>query len=228
MQRDSHARETVVMVHGLWMTGLEMIPLQRHLERCGFACHRFHYPSVAHSPADNARRLDAYVRSLGVSRVHFVTHSLGALVVRYLFHLAPMQPPGRIVMLGPPLSGSVAARRLSQWRWGRWILGRSFKGGLDGDLPRWHGGRPLGVVAGTRPLGLAHCLLHVLRPPHDGVVELAEACPDWVGHCYRVRHGHLFMLFARDTAQAVCSFLRKGRFPAWQASEGRPGGAHVS
>ena len=202
----------VVLVHGLWMTGLEMLPLQRRLERCGSPCRRFRYASARRSVRENAQRLHAFVQALGARRVHFVTHSLGGLVVHHLFDLSPSQPPGRIVMLGPPLRGSAAARRLRQWRWGRWLLGASYERGLDGRLPRWHGSRVLGVVAGTRPLGAGSLILRALRRPNDGVVEVAEACAPWVGHCCLLPHTHLTLLFARDVARAVCGFLRDGRF----------------
>ncbi len=208
----SREGEVVVLVHGLWMTGLELVPLQRRLERCGFACRRFRYASVRRPVRENARRLAAFLRGLEARRVHFVTHSLGGLVVYQLFDLAPIQAPGRIVMLAPPLAGSRAAGKLWRWRLGRRLLGRSFEGGLDGRLPRWHGSRVLGVVAGTRPVGAGSLLLRALEPPNDGVVEVREACPEWVQHCCLLPHTHFTLLFAADAAAAVCDFLWHGRF----------------
>ncbi len=209
----SDGTHAVVLVHGLWMSGLELLPLQRRLEHRGFVCHRFRYRSARRSVRENAERLLAFVRALDAGHLHFVTHSLGGLVVHHLFDLAPRQPPGRIVMLGPPLRGSAAAHRLRQWSWGRWLLGASYAHGLDGRLPRWHGGRALGVIAGTRPIGAASLLLRALEPPNDGVVAVREACAPWVRHCCRLPHTHFSMLFARDTAEAACAFLRRGRFP---------------
>ena len=44
MEQKSSAA-TVILVHGLWMTGLELHWLGRQFERCGFAVRYFRYSS---------------------------------------------------------------------------------------------------------------------------------------------------------------------------------------
>ena len=65
----------------------------------------------------NAAALQVFLRTLPAGTVHLVAFSLGGLVVRALFHFYPQQHPGRIVTLGTPHNGSLAAQRLVRWRW---------------------------------------------------------------------------------------------------------------
>jgi len=59
------------------------------------------------------------------SKVHFVTHSLGGILLRqYLAHHSISKLElGRVVMLAPPNHGSLVVDSLRRRAWGRWILG---------------------------------------------------------------------------------------------------------
>ena len=64
------ANEQVVLVHGLWMHGALMRWMARRIARAGYTVHRYTYPSVRMSLAENARRLAAFCQTLGARRVH--------------------------------------------------------------------------------------------------------------------------------------------------------------
>ena len=72
--------ETIILIHGLWMSGIVMLPQQRMLARRGFAVRRFSYPSMRQGLQHNARMLSQFVASTGNGNIHFVGHSLGGLV----------------------------------------------------------------------------------------------------------------------------------------------------
>jgi len=93
------ANETVVLVHGLWMNGVDMTLLRKRLQKAGFLTHQFSYPSVARSPRENARALNTFLTDIDAEVVHFVCHSLGGIIVRRLLHEYPEQRPGRFVTL---------------------------------------------------------------------------------------------------------------------------------
>ena len=57
------APRTVILVHGIWMTGDDLRLLRRRLGRGGRRCRIFRYASLRRSPADNARRLRAVAES---------------------------------------------------------------------------------------------------------------------------------------------------------------------
>ncbi|APZ43388.1 esterase/lipase family protein [Acidihalobacter ferrooxydans] len=207
-------REVVVTLHGLWMTGLEMTLLRRRLRACGYIVHPFAYRSLLRSPADNARRLARFVDGLDADVVHFVAHSLGGLVLLHLFEQAPLQRPGRAVMLGTPVLGSAAARHAVNNPLLRPVaLGRSVQRGLLGGAPAWHGARELGMVAGTRGgMGMGRVFGAPLPPPHDGTVCVQETRAAWITAHLSVPYGHFGLLYAPPVAEAVCRFLRTGAF----------------
>ena len=204
------AQEVVVLVHGLYLHGLAMWPLASRLQRAGFEPVIFSYPSVRLPPAENARALAQRVAALTSTRVHFLAHSLGGIVIRHLFHQFPDQPPGRVVTLGAPHQGSVTASHLQRRGLG-FTLGLSTEQGLLGELPPWPADRELGSIAGTLNVGLGR-LLSAVSGPADGTVLVAETrLPGMRDHiCLPV--SHTGMLFAPAVAVQACAFLATGRF----------------
>ncbi|SFM50120.1 Alpha/beta hydrolase family protein [Ectothiorhodospira mobilis] len=205
-------REAVVCLHGLWMTGLEMGLLCRRLRGEGFAVHRFRYSSILASPRVNAARLDAFLQSLDADVIHLVAHSLGGIVVLHLFHHHPVQKPGRIVMLGTPVSGSRVAAALASTPLTRWVLGRSIQGGLLGDAPRWKGIRELGMIAGSRGMGMGRLMGKGRKARGDGTIAVEETRISGLQAHLTVPCSHFGLLFSRPVARAVAAFLRAGTF----------------
>ena len=185
--------------------------LRWRLNASGFATQRFSYPTVRNDIATNAARLQQFLAGLDADTVHFVGHSLGGLLILRLFEDFPEQRPGRIVLLGTPYAGSATAHNLARRDWGRRLLGRSVEQALLGDGPRWRGGRDLGVIAGTKPVGMG-LLVGELPEPNDGTVSVAETqgMPGAVSFIHPSSHSSL--LFSAEVAQRVSRFLRSGRF----------------
>ncbi|MEN8130152.1 MAG: alpha/beta hydrolase [Pseudomonadota bacterium] len=205
-------REAVVLVHGIWMPGWEMVVLRRRLEACDYTCHQFRYHSVGYSPQRNALRLAAFLSTIEADIIHLVAHSLGGIVVLHLFERDPMQRPGRILLLGTPLNGSSLARRLYGIPLTRPLLGKSVRRGLLGDVPPWKGGRELGMIAGSRSIGSGALLFGGLERPNDGTVALSETRSSVLDAHLTVPHSHMGMLLSSRVAKAACSFLRTGEF----------------
>ena len=205
--------EAVVFVHGVWMTGAEMAVLRHRVRDCGYRVYQFRYPSLRKPPRENARALNAFLRRIDAPVVHLVAHSLGGIVVLHLFDRYPDQKPGRVVLIGTPVRGSETAREMARHPWLRPLLGQSVQQGLLGDAPRWREDRDLGIIAGTRGLGIGQVLTAGRLPkPNDGTVELAATETLGVTDRLELPHGHNALLFVKATAEAVCRFLRTGRF----------------
>jgi pimeloyl-ACP methyl ester carboxylesterase len=211
METMNENQERVVLVHGIWMTGLEMFFLRRRMRACGFEIERFHYASLGRTPVENAALLADFIRGLGAERLHLVAHSLGGIVLMHLFDRFPDLPPGRVVLLGSPVQGSGVARRLSRLPLLRHCLGRSIQLGLLGDVPPWQGGRELGVIAGTGGIGIG-TLVGGLERPSDGTVAVAETRLAAARDYCDLPASHTGLLFSSKVADAVCCFLKSGHF----------------
>ncbi len=206
-------RETVVLVHGIWMRGGSLFLLQSRLRECGFDCRAFTYRSVRRSAANNADRLQAFLAGIDADIVHLVGHSLGGIVILHLFERHPRQPPGRVVFLGSPVRGSAVARRGAQHAVSRLVLGESLRGALCGGTPPWRATRPLGIVAGTRSIGIGR-VLGGLRGPNDGTVAVCETRVAEAADSVELPVSHSGMVASRRVAAQVCAFLKSGRFDA--------------
>jgi pimeloyl-ACP methyl ester carboxylesterase len=205
--------ETVILVHGIWMTGLELQLLAWRLRRCGYRTGVFRYPSLRRTLAQNAVRLVERVEQQGNATVHLVGHSLGGLVILQALQDHPGLIQGRAVLLGSPVNGSVIAQRLHKYRISRCLIGRSGDGALLGGGPRWGGWQALATIAGTRSVGIGR-LLGGFDETSDGTVALSETQLDGEHEAITVSSTHFGLLFSRPVARAVCGFLRTGRFPA--------------
>lgn len=203
--------ELVVLVHGLWMHGVVFARYRRRLAGHGFATRSFSYRSVRLGLSDNAAALADFIASLNARRIHLVGHSLGGLVV--LAMLAERADPrlGRVVLLGSPVTGSHCAAGLLRWPGGAAMLGRSLRDWLTGTLPKLPAGIAVGVVAGSRSLGLGR-IIRGLPKPNDGVVAVAETRLSAAKDSVVLPVAHSQMLIFKTCIDQVANFLNTGNF----------------
>ena len=190
-----------------------MALLARRLRRAGHTPRIFRYPTTRATAVEHGAALAGYVAALPPSAdptVHLVGHSLGGLVIRHALERG-LDRPGRVVTLGTPHRGSAVAGAMAGRRTLRWLLGRAWPGGLDGNLPPWTGQRELGSIAGTRPHGVGQ-FFGPLERPHDGTVAVAETRLSGVPHA-TVPASHMGLLASRAAARLVAAFLASGAFP---------------
>lgn len=204
-------REVVVLVHGIWMTGLELVFLQHRLAADGFCLRRFRYASLKRTPVENAAELANFICNQEVETLHLVAHSLGGIVVLHLFNRFSGLPPGRVVLLGSPVQGCELAHRMNENRGFQWMLGRSGEQGLLGGAPIWAGGRDLGVIAGTLNIG-AGWLFGGVNGPSDGTVSVVDTQLPGATDFHTLHVSHMGLVFSPQTADATSRFIKTGSF----------------
>lgn len=198
-----------------------MRPVARVLEARGFRVVNLDYPSRTgdiRTLAQGVAQAVARIESDG--SMHFVTHSLGGVLLRLAAAegLIPAERIGRVVMLAPPNGGShvvdALVRRPSLARVYRWAMGPvGPELGVEGDaiaptLP------PLpfetGIIAGSRSVN--PLLSRLLPGENDGKVSVANAAAPGMRAFIVVPHSHSFLMRAEVVLAQTVAFLETGRF----------------
>ncbi len=202
--------EMVVLVHGLWMNGREMMILEKRLQQDGFRTRRFSYHTMTDDLEQSAGQLFDFVEQLGEKRIHFVCHSMGGLLLNRMLALHNPDCQGRAVLLGSPLAGNRVAQSLNGSRIGAVLVGRNLQD-LSCGCSSWPGGYEIGVIGGTLNVGTG-LLFGGWKHPGDGLVALDEIMVTGVKETFHVRTTHLGLVFSSVCARKTSNFLQNGCF----------------
>ena len=215
---ETAVKETVVLVHGLWVRGWIMTLLGLQLRRCGFHTIIFSYPSMRAPLSQNALLLSRFVAAIAAPHIHFVGHSLGGLLLLQMLAEHPEPRAGRVLLMGSPYHASYAASKLARITLGRWLIGRSMRQWLEQKAPACPQQHEVGSIAGCLSLGIGK-LLGGLPYPNDGVVAVEETRLPAASDHVVLNVSHTGMLFSAGVARQVCAFLRQGHFLHYPESE---------
>ena len=196
-------KRAVALVPGLWMPAAAMTLLSRRLQ--GYEAQVFAYWGRRSYDA-NIEALAAFARG----KACLVGHSLGGVLLLDMLNRHPEIEPRAVVLLGAPVRGCLAGRRFGRASLGRWMMGACASLWEEREA-RWQRAAPLGVVAGTLPMGLGRAF-GALPGPNDGVVCVDETAVEGMTERALVRRGHSMLIASADVAGMVARFLAAGRF----------------
>lgn len=115
--KEKNKRELVVLIHGLMRTSMSMSLLKSFLEHQGYTVYSYSYPSPKYTIHEHSVHLAQYIGQVlennpGV-KIHFITHSLGGIIVREALAKMPesqLKNIGYLIMMAPPNQGSFLAK----------------------------------------------------------------------------------------------------------------------
>lgn len=217
----SHAApdaEHVILVHGLWRSSRSMVPMERALERAGFVVLNVEYPSRKGTIEELSEEaigpaIEKCVEA-GATKVHFVTHSMGGILVRSYFSRHSAAIVGRVVMLGPPNQGSEAIDAFEEFPLFDSIMGPAARelGTEDDSVPNTLGkpGFSFGVIAGDRSLNPVESA--IIPGADDSKVSVARTKLEGMADHIVVTSTHPFLMRNRTAIRETIKFLADGRF----------------
>jgi pimeloyl-ACP methyl ester carboxylesterase len=222
--------ECVVLLHGLGRTRWSMKPMADALRAAGYVTVNIDYPSrkqpieiLANSAVgegiESCRQADA-------AAIHFVTHSMGGILVRYFLAKHRLDRLGRVVMLSPPNQGSEVTDMLKNEPLYAWINGPAGQQlGTDPDSLPLRLGRvnfALGVITGNRAAFYDTWLADAIPGPNDGKVSVARAQVAGMADFLVVPSTHTFIMEEPQVILQTFNFLRYGHFQPDNAPAAKP------
>lgn len=192
-----------MLLHGMGRTAYSMGPVEDALRAAGYDVLNIGYSSYCCDVAElgeSVRREIEAKRAPQHERVHFVTHSLGGIIARWILtHEGRPEGASRMVMLAPPNGGARMADRFSPLV--GWILEpidelQTSDSSTVQRLPEVQGVE-IGIIAGK----------------DDDTVSLEETRLAEAVDYALVPSGHTFIMRREDVHALVLAFLANGRFP---------------
>lgn len=215
------AKDCVILLHGLARNAASMAELETRLEQNGFWVANIDYPSRS----EKIETLAELAIHSGISscqkyaqndpfRIHFVTHSMGGILVRYYLSKHPIENLARVVMLGPPNKGSEVVDKFKTLDFFTWLNGpagqqlSTDKTSLVNQLGKVD--FPLGIIAGNKSINWI--LSGILPNADDGKVTIASTKIQGMCSFLVLPVTHTFMMTNDIVETQVLSFLESGQF----------------
>lgn len=210
--------EYVILLHGLTRSRRSMLRIEKELTLAGYKVINMDYPAtqktIEYLAENNLKAaVEPYVQEAD-SKIHFVTHSIGGVVLRYYLKHHDLPNLGRVVMISPPNQGSEIVDHFKKAFLFERAAGSAGKQlGTDEDsLPQRLGAVDfeLGVIAGNRSINPLYSIL--IPGPDDGVVSVERTKVEGMKDFIIMPHSHAFIIQSETVIDQVLHFLEHGLF----------------
>ena len=196
-----------------------MLHMESTLEKYGYHVANVSYPSREYTievlaPAAVKTGLSECGALTDYTKVHFVTHSLGGILVRYYTVENEIDKLGRVVMLAPPNQGSNAVDALVKTPGFDWLNGPAgYQLGKGDESIPLQLGTPefdFAVIAGNRTIDPITSA--VLDDPDDGRVSVEDTKLEGMRDFIVVPVSHAMIMQDREVIRLTMNYLASGGF----------------
>lgn len=213
---DNHHRSVVILLHGIGRTYRSMRTIEKELTQCGYKVVNIDYPSRKKNIQALANEVYPHIHPFNDETglfIHFVTHSMGGLVVRQLLAQFSITNLGRVIMIAPPNQGSEIADFLKNN-----FLFKFYYGAAGQELctfaskshPNPFIKTDLGIIAGQSSF---HPICNFIMPQsHDGKVSIESTKLTGMKDHIVIKANHTFIMHNKNVIQQIKYFLAHASF----------------
>ena len=212
--------ECVVLLHGWAQITNSMGKLERTLNQAGYDVVNTKYTArhygIDELANNTIERGVTDCRKNGSNSIHFVTHSLGGILLRVYLEHKELNDLGKVVMLGPPNKGSEIIDRLRRIPGFRLITGPTVTelgtgdDGISSKLGPIH--FELGVIAGSTNINPLNYLFR--SGPNDSVVTVESTRVEGMKAHLVLPVTHQLMMRNNEVIDEAIHYLKTGSFIA--------------
>ena len=214
-------KETVICIHGMGRTRFSMAPMACFFKKQGYHTVNKSYKSRSNTVDEVST---AYFKSLIPplsnngelgGKVHFITHSLGGILLRQYLQHHKLPEGSRIIMLAPPNRGSHVTDKYQKSAWYKLALGTKSAQQLssrEDSLVRQLKAitHEVGIIAGNKSADpwFNHCF----PGEHDGKVAVSHTTLDEMTDFLVAPTNHTFLMRDPAIQQQCLHFIKHGIF----------------
>jgi pimeloyl-ACP methyl ester carboxylesterase len=215
----ANAKDYVVLLHGISRDASIMKKLEWFLEPLGYIPFNLSYPSMDFPVDELSTQIWKGIQEAcpdPSKKIHFVVHSLGALITRFILSQHSIPNLGRVVMIAPPNHGTEVSDFLSRFNWYKKKFGPAGMelvtgaSGIASQLPQ-KVDYDLGIIAGNRTVDPLFTWF-ILPSPGDGKVTIESTKLDGMRDHIIVPASHPHITNKAITAYQVAYYLKFGKF----------------
>lgn len=210
--------ECVILLHGLARSSRSFSSMENSLNEEGYHVVNVDYPSrkqtIERLVENYVTKAVAECQFLQPKKIHFVTHSMGGILLRYYLANHLLENLGHVVMLSPPNQGSEIVDKLADFPGFSAFNGPAVSqlGTSAKSLPNKLGpvDYSVGVITGNKSINL---ILSTLIPGEDdGKVSVERAKVTGMSDYLIVPHTHPMIMSSKDVILQTIGYLQNGKF----------------
>ncbi|MGZ4955138.1 MAG: esterase/lipase family protein [Methylobacter sp.] len=210
--------EAIILLHGLARTSRSMNKAAKLLAAYGYKTVNVDYPSRS---ADIGILAQKYIAQAlmqcdanSIKKIHFLTHSMGGILLRHYLANQTIDKLGRVVMLAPPNQGSEVVDKLGNWKLFYTLNGPAGLqlGTADNSVPNQLGpvNFQLGIIAGNKTVNLL--LSRLIPSANDGKVSVSRAQVEGMKDFIVMPYSHSFIMQREAVIKQALYFIQQGTF----------------
>ncbi|MCK4840441.1 MAG: alpha/beta hydrolase [Methylococcales bacterium] len=210
--------ECIILIHGLARTSYSMNKAAKLLTAYGYDIINLNYPSrkekISSLVSQYLQPAIKECETKGYKRIHFLTHSMGGILLRYYLSKYNIQNLGKTVMLAPPNQGSEIVDKLGHLYFFSLVNGPAGlqMGTGKNSIPIQLGDLNFetGIIAGYRTI---NPLLSLLIPrKNDGKVAVERTKISGMKDFLLLPYTHTFIMQRTHVIYQALYFIQTGGF----------------